>query len=98
MSALRRTAVGSFRVENAVKIGDVTREYRQRLLPLDTLFSALPPLTLTAEQERRCRCGNPFPAVGDGEVRLYGADGSFLALGRIENGRCVTIKSFFEVD
>ena len=98
MSALRRTAVGAFRVEDAVKIGAVTRDHREKLLPVDTLFSRLPAMTLTAEQERLCRCGNPFPAGGHGEVRLYGADGSFLALGRAENGRCVTIKSFFEVD
>lgn len=98
MSALRRTAVGAFRVENAVKIGAVTRDHREKLLPIDTLFSLLPAMTLDARQERLCRCGNPFPADGDGEVRLYGADGAFLALGRMENGRCAVIKSFFEVE
>ena len=99
MSALRRTAVGDFRVEDAVKIGAVTRETRERLLPTDTLFSRLPAVTLTEEQERRCRCGNPFPlGCPAGEVRLYGADGGFLALGRTEGGRCSVIKSFFEVD
>lgn len=98
MAALRRTAVGAFRVEDAVKIGAVTRETRERLLPVDTLFRRLPAVTLDAQQERRCRCGNPFPLGGSGEMRLYDADGAFLALGRAENGRCVTVKSFFEVD
>ena len=98
MSALRRTAVGSFRVEDAVRIGSVTRDTRERLLPVDTLFSRLPAVTLNGAQERLCRCGNPFPADGAGEVRLYGGSGEFLALGRIENGRCAVIKSFFEVE
>jgi tRNA pseudouridine55 synthase len=98
MAALRRTAVGAFRVEDAVKIGAVTRETRERLLLVDTLFRRLPAVTLDAQQERRCRCGNPFPLSGSGEMRLYGADGAFLALGWAENGRCVTVKSFFEVD
>ena len=99
MSALRRTAAGSFRVEDAVKIGDVTREDRERLLSIDTLFKTLPAVSIDKEQERKCRCGNPFPlSLEDGEVRLYGADGSFLALGRVEQGRCTTVKSFFEVD
>lgn len=98
MSALRRTASGAFHVENAVKIGAVTREFRDRLLPTDTLFSEFPAVHLTGQQERRCRCGNPFPLPDcEGELRLYGADGAFLALGRAHKGQCVTVKSFFEV-
>ena len=99
MSALRRTVSGSFRVEDAVRIGDVTREYRDRLLPVDTLFASAPAVNLTESQERRCRCGNAFPLSGhEGTVRLYGRDGVFLALGRVSDGQCVTVKSFFEVE
>ncbi len=99
MSALRRTAVGDFRVEDAVPIGQVTREYRERLLHVDTLFSRFPAVTLTPGQERRCRCGNDFPLSSeDGMCRLYGADGTFLALAQADAGRCRTVKSFFEVD
>ena len=99
MSALRRTASGAFRVEDAVRIGSVTREYRDRLLPIDTLFPGIPAAELSEQQERLCRCGNVFSLPGrTGEVRLYGRDGAFLALGRVDGGQCVTVKSFFEVD
>ena len=49
-------------------------------------------------QERRCRCGNDFPAaVPDGEYRVYGESGEFLMVGRAQKGRMATVKSFFEV-
>ena len=98
MSSLRRTASGSFRVEQARTIGRIGRE-DPPLLPVDTLFPGVPPMTLTENQERRCRCGNPFPAEGpDGRRLFYSADGTFLALGSVENGTAHTIKSFFEVN
>ena len=98
MAALRRTRSGVFRVEDARKIGDITSGDAQTLLPIDTLFPDAAPLPLTGEQERRCRCGNPFAVrQPDGPYRFYGADGAFLALGTVENGAARTIKSFFEV-
>ena len=50
------------------------------------------------EEERKVRNGNPFFLDGsDGAYRVYGPNGDFLALSRLEQGRLVTIKSFFEV-
>ncbi len=99
LSALRRTASGSFRVEDARRIDAVTREDRERLLPVDRLFPDLPAYTLSEAQERRCRCGNPFSfPVPDGRCRLYAQDGSFLAVGSAENGVMKNEKSFFETD
>ena len=98
MAALRRTRSGSFSVENARRIGALTRADRDTLLPADTLFSAAASLTLTAAQEKRCRCGNPFRTdTPDGETRFYSENGEFLAIGRVANGEAVTVKSFFEV-
>lgn len=98
MAALRRTASGAFRVEDAVTISRVDPSFRDKLLPIDTLFSDAPALTLTTEQERRCRCGNPFPTPASaGRYRFYSARGEFLALGRIEAGQARSVKSFFEV-
>ncbi len=95
MASLRRTRCGPFRVEDACRVGEASAA---RLLPLETLFADFPALALDAEQERRCRCGNAFPAGdGDGTYRFYGANGAFLALGRVEAGLAVNIKSFFEV-
>lgn len=98
MAALRRTRSGAFSIEDARRIGELTRAGRDTLLPVDTLFSAAEPMTLTAAQEKRCRCGNPFRTdAPDGEKRFYAASGEFLALGRCSHGEAVTVKSFFEV-
>ena len=95
MASLRRTACLPFSVEDACKVSEATAE---RLLPLDSLFSAHPAMTLSAKQERLCRCGNTFSAEAeDGEYRFYAPDGSFLAYGKVENGSGKNIKSFFEV-
>ena len=42
MAALRRTAIGDFRVEAAKHVSVSRFEDRDRLLPIDTLFSSLP--------------------------------------------------------
>lgn len=98
MAALRRTRSGSFSVENARRIAALSRSDRDTLLPVDTLFSDAAALTLTAAQEKRCRCGNPFRTnAPDGETRFYAENGEFLAIGRVANGEAVTVKSFFEV-
>lgn len=104
MSALRRVRAGAFSVENAHTIPEViaaAAEGRAEslLLPLDGLFAAFPALTVSAEAERRIRCGNEtaLPDVPDGRWRVYGEGGAFLALSRTEAGVLSTIKSFFEV-
>ena len=103
LSALRRTEAGRFRIEDAHSIDEVQRaadEGRAEglLLPLDSLFADCPALTADAALERAVRCGNPGRLdAPDGRFRLYGRDGAFLALGRVERGVFITIKSFFEV-
>ena len=95
MASLRRTRCLPFSVEDACRVGEAAPE---RLLPLDSLFSSSPALTLNGRQERRCRCGNAFPMDGsDGTYRFYGPDGSFLAYGQVKDGVASNIKSFFEV-
>ena len=98
MASLRRTRSGSFRIEDARRIAELTRSDRDTLLPIDSLFPDAAPLTLNERQEQRCRCGNAFPvSEPDGERRFYSGSGEFLALGRVTDGNAVTIKSFFEV-
>lgn len=98
MAALRRTGSGAFRVENARRIGDITSADRDTLLPVETLFPSAEAVTLSTDQERRLRCGNDFPCRGEaGERLFYSSAGEFLALGRVENGRGRSTKSFFEV-
>lgn len=100
LAALRRISVGNYRVSEAhtvERLSKLPREEAERLLmPLDSLFSSLPAVTLDAQQERLCRNGSAFPCSAvEGEARFYGADGAFLMLGTVENGTAGAIKRFF---
>jgi tRNA pseudouridine55 synthase len=103
MSSLRRLAAGDFRLEDAHTLEEVIAAADEGsadslLLPVDSLFSAYPGLTLNAAGEKRIRCGNTLPAkTAEGVYRLYGESGFFLALARVERGELKTIKNFFEV-
>ena len=104
MSSLRRTAAGDFSVSQAYTIDAVVAaaaagEAGKLLLPTDSMFAALPRCTAGAQDERRIKNGNEIktPALADGDYRVYSDSGEFLMLGRAENGRMRTIKSFFEV-
>ena len=103
LSSLRRTEVGTFRLEQAHTLEELiaaaeSGTIEKMLLGVDTLFPGMAKLTASAEQERKIRCGN---AVGteaeDGEYLVYSAGGELLMLGRAEGGVLYTIKSFFEV-
>ena len=69
------------------------------LRPVDSMFAAYPAVTLTANQEKRCRCGNSFSvSLPAGFFRAYSQSGEFLMLARVQDGKMETIKSFFEVE
>ena len=103
MSALRRTRAGDFRLEDAYTLSQVQEaadrgEAASLLLPVDSLFAAYPALRVDAAAEKRIRSGAAVPvSAEDGCYRVYGPDGDFLALGRVQNGEVRSIKSFFEV-
>ena len=103
MSALRRTRCGDFDLSGAHTLPEALAAAEagaaeRLLLPVETLFAALPTLTLSAAQEKCVRSGGrwtcPLPA---GQYRFYGADGAFLALGEVRDGTARSVKSFFEV-
>ena len=55
-------------------------------------------MTLTANQETRCRNGNAFSvSLATGTYRAYSQDGEFLMLAKVDGGVMSTIKSFFQV-
>ena len=104
MSALRRTQAGEYTVDNAYTLDEVISAAadggaEKLLLPVDSLFSALPEWCASERDERRIKCGNAVnaPGVPDGEYRVYAASGELLMLGRAESGVMKTVKSFFEV-
>lgn len=100
MAELRRVSAGEYQISEAVTLDALlnAEDPAQYLRPIDTMFRQYPAVTLTPNQEKRCRNGNAFSIVQpDGICRVYGADGEFLALSRIDSGIMSTIKSFFEV-
>ena len=99
MQQLRRTSAGEYTIEEAVPLETLleSENPEQFLRPVDSMFRSYPALTLTANQEKRCRNGNPFSlSVPEGTYRAYSENGEFLMLGKVESGIMSTIKSFFE--
>ena len=100
MAALRRTEAAGFTLEQALTLERVqdARDRAALLLPVDTCFAHLPRLDLTAAQAKCVRNGLAFTWQGDqGEFRAYGPAGEFLAVCRTEEGKLITVKSFFDV-
>ena len=100
MERLRRTAAGSYTLQEAVTLEDLinAQDPEGLLRPVDTLFSQYPQVTLTEKQELRCRNGNSFSIdLPGGTYRAYSEVGEFLMLAKAEAGVMSTIESFFEV-
>ncbi len=101
MAALRRVRAGEYTAEEAVPLQTLleTENPAQYLRPVDSMFRNEPAVTLSANQEKRCRNGNSFSVqMTDGTYRAYSRDGEFLMLAKVEDGVMSTIKSFFEVE
>ncbi len=102
MAALRRTRVADFTEEQAVSLETVAElaaagRAETLLRPVEDCFASLPRLDIGGETERKCRNGTGFAAQAvPGYYRVFGADGSFLMLGRLdEAGRMTSIRNFF---
>lgn len=100
MEALRRVRAGEYGIEDAVPLEQLLESEtpEQYLRGLDTMFAHCPAVTLTPNQEKRCRNGNPFSSpLPQGTYRAYSQSGEFLMLAKVEDGVMSTIKSFFDV-
>ena len=100
MAALRRVTAGEYTIEESVPLQTLldAENPEQYLRNVDTLFRNHPQITLTANQEKRCRNGNSFTVnVTEGTYRAYSRTGEFLMLAKVEDGVMSTIKSFFDV-
>ena len=100
MQQLRRVTAGEYTIEEAVPLQTLLEaEDPERFLrAVDTMFRNYPAVTLTENQEKRCRNGNAFSVkLEEGTYRAYGKDGACLMLAKVEDGVMSTVKSFFEV-
>ena len=101
MAALRRVQAGEYTISEAVPLLELLEmeNPEQVLRPVDTMFRNYPAVTLTENQEKRCRNGNSFSVrLAEGTYRAYSQTGEFLMLAKAEDGVMSTVKSFFEVE
>ena len=100
MEQLRRVQAGEYKIEDSVPLEALLESEtpEQYLRTMDTMFTQYPAVTLTPNQEKRCRSGNPFSSpLPQGTYRAYSQSGEFLMLAKVEDGTMTTIKSFFEI-
>ena len=83
LSGLVRTAVGEFKLENAIGLDELTREDLPALLhPLDVALYHYPAFHLDEEGAREVLFGRGIaaPEKDEGIARAYGPDGAFIAV------------------
>lgn len=98
MASLRRLRAGRFNIEDAATLEDFEAAGAALLKPVDAVFSEYPELAIDAASEKACRNGAAFEAdAASGLWRVYSRNGEFLMLGRSEDGKMSTEKSFFEI-
>jgi tRNA pseudouridine55 synthase len=102
ISALRRTAVGPFRENQAISLEMLesvghSAPLSEHLLPVDTVLDDIPALALTETEARKMSHGqaipvlpvasrSPFKNIGQGDVVRAMAEGRLVALARITGG------------
>ena len=99
MGRLRRVQAGESTLADAVPLETLLEAAHpeEYLRPVDSMFRSLPAVTLTANQEKRCRNGNAFSVPhAPGRYRVYSRSGEFLMLAQVSDGTMTTVKSFFE--
>jgi len=100
MAELRRVTAGEYTIEESVPLQTLldTENPEQYLRGVDTMFRNYPQVTLTANQEKRCRNGNSFTVnLREGTYRAYSQTGEYLMLAKVEDSVMSTVKSFFDV-
>ena len=99
MSSLRRTMAAGFTLDDAVTLDRVQQEGEALLAPLDSLFRQHPAYRIRHPRvDALCRNGNPFTVrqpLPEGLYRVYGLEGEFLCLSRLEGGVMTSLKNFF---
>lgn len=100
MTELRRTKTASFGIENAYTIEQLEKEENLYglLMPVDKLFSDLPEIRLNEKQEKSIINGVRMTWRSGKEnqsYRIYGADGRFLCVSCLKEGKLVLVKSFW---
>lgn len=103
MSSLRRVKAGVFSITQAHTMEQIQAAADLGgldgiIIPVDTLFTDKPKLTVNEFEEKKLRNGNTIKIKSaDGTYRVYSESGEFLLLAEVKDNLLKTIKSFFEV-
>lgn len=103
MSSLRRVKAGVFSITQAHTMEQIQAAADSGgldgiIIPVDTLFTDKPKLTVNEFEEKKLRNGNTIKTKSaDGTYRVYSESGEFLLLAEVKDNLLKTIKSFFEV-
>ena len=103
MSSLRRVKAGAFSIAQAHTMEQIQAAADLGgldgiIIPVDTLFTDKPKLTVNEFEEKKLRNGNTIKIKSaDGTYRVYSESGEFLLLAEVKDNLLKTIKSFFEV-
>lgn len=103
MSSLRRVKAGAFSIAQAHTMEQIQAAADLGgldgiIIPVDTLFSDKPDLTVNEFEEKKLRNGNTIKTKSaDGTYRVYSESGEFLLLAEVKDNLLKTIKSFFGV-
>ena len=103
MSSLRRVKAGVFSITQAHTMEQIQAAADLGgldgiIIPVDTLFTDKPKLTVNEFEEKKLRNGNTIKTrSADGTYRVYSESGEFLLLAEVKDNLLRTIKSFFEV-
>ena len=99
MASLRRTMAAGFTLAECCTLDEVQQQGEALLRDTDSLFGEHPAFHICRPRaEALCRNGNPFfvkDELPDGIYRVYGMDGTFLCLSRLQEGTMTSIKNFF---
>lgn len=103
MSSLRRVKAGVFSITQAHTMEQIQAAADLGgldgiIIPVDTLFTDKPKLTVNEFEEKKLRNGNTIKTKSaDGTYRVYSESGEFLLLAEVKDNLLKTIKNFFEV-
>ena len=103
MSSLRRVKAGVFSITQAHTMEQIQAAADLGgldgiIIPVDTLFTDKPKLTVNEFEEKKLRNGNTIKTKSaDGTYRVYSESGEFLLIAEVKDNLLKTIKSFFEV-
>ena len=94
VQTLRRTRVGPFEADRGIGLDASPEFVRTRLLPMTTVVSGLATVRISADDERRLRCGQKIafpegcslPETSSEDVAILDERGELFGIGRVDGG------------